>query len=70
MKQNMGTTDRIVRSALAALLTLGGWMAGFGTVGGVILLVLAVVMLVTSVVAFCPAYAPFGFSTKPKPSAG
>lgn len=68
MKQNMGNTDRIVRIALAVLLTIGAWMAGFSTVGGIILLVLAAVMLVTSAVAFCPAYAPFGFSTKPKPS--
>lgn len=69
MKQNMGNTDRIVRIALAVLLTIGAWMAGFGTVGGIILLVLAVVMLVTSVVAICPLYLPFGFSTKSRPAA-
>lgn len=64
MKQNMGNTDRIVRIALAVLLTIAAWMVGFGSIGGIVLLVLAVVMLVTSVVAFCPLYLPFGFSTK------
>jgi len=33
MKQNIGNTDRIVRIALAVLLTVGAWMAGFGSIG-------------------------------------
>ena len=66
MKQNIGNTDRIIRVVLAVLLAVGAWMAGFGSVGGIILLVLAAVMLVTSAVGFCPLYAPFGFSTKPR----
>lgn len=68
MKQNIGGTDRIVRIVIAALLALGGWMAGVGSVGGIILLLLAAVMLVTSAVGFCPLYAPFGFSTKSRPA--
>lgn len=68
MKQNIGNTDRIVRIVLAVLLTAGASMAGFGSIVGIILLVLAVVMLVTSAVGFCPLYAPFGFSTKPRPA--
>ena len=69
MKQNVGNTDRIVRIVLAVLLTVGAWMAGFGSFGGIILLVLALVMLLTSAVGFCPLYAPFAFSTKPRPAA-
>jgi hypothetical protein len=68
MKQNIGNTDRIVRIALAVLLTVGAWMAGFGSIGGIILLVLAMVMLVTSAVGFCPLYLAFGFSTKSRPA--
>lgn len=68
MKKNIGNTDRMVRIALAVLLVVGAWMAGFGTVGGIILLVLAAVMLVTSAIGFCPLYLPFGFSTKPRPA--
>ncbi|MGV8909029.1 MAG: YgaP family membrane protein [Propionicimonas sp.] len=64
MKQNIGNSDRIIRIVLAALLTIGAWMAGFGSIGGIVMLVLAVVMLVTSAVGFCPLYAPFGFTTK------
>ena len=69
MKQNIGNTDRIVRVVLAVLLAVGAWMAGFGSVGGIILLVLAAVMLVTSAVGLCPMYLPFGFSTKSRPAA-
>lgn len=68
MKQNIGGTDRIVRIVIAALFALGAWMAGVGSVGGIILLILAAVMLVTSAVGFCPLYAPFGFSTKSRPA--
>jgi hypothetical protein len=67
MKANMGNSDRIIRSLLAmAMLTL--YLTGVitGTVG-VILVVVSVVFLLTSVVSFCPLYAPFGLSTcKPK----
>jgi hypothetical protein len=30
---------------------------------GIVLLVLAVVFMLTSLVSFCPLYAPFGFNT-------
>lgn len=68
MKQNIGGADRIVRIVLAALLAVGAWLAGLSSVGGIILLVLAAVMLVTSAVGFCPLYLPFGFSTKKRPA--
>lgn len=64
MKQNMGTIDRVVRIVLAAVfayLYFGGIVTG---ALGIILLVLAVVFLVTSLLAFCPLYLPFKFSTR------
>lgn len=64
MKQNMGTTDRIIRVIIAALfayLYFGGVVTG---ALGIILLVLAVVFVATSVIAFCPLYLPFKLSTR------
>lgn len=64
MKQNMGTADRIIRVIIAALfayLYFGGIVTG---ALGIILLVLAVVFLATSVIAFCPLYLPFKISTR------
>ena len=66
MKANMGTTDRIVRvivAAVIAVLFLANVISG---TLGYILLALAGVFVLTSVVSFCPLYAPFGLSTCPK----
>jgi len=66
MFQNMGLYDRIAR--IAAGLILAGLYFG-GILQGTVAIVLAIVALVligTSAVGFCPAYLPFKFSTKPK----
>jgi uncharacterized protein HemY len=62
----MGTTDRIVRVIVAAVIA-GLFFSNVisGTLGYV-LLALAGVFVLTSVVSFCPLYAPFGLSTCPK----
>jgi hypothetical protein len=59
----MSNTDRIVRVVIAAVfayLYFGGIVTG--TVG-IVLLILGGVFLLTSVIAFCPLYLPFNFST-------
>ena len=66
MKRNMSNADRIIRVIVAALfayLYFGGIVTG---TLGIILLVLGAVFLLTAVVAFCPLYAPFKFSTYKK----
>lgn len=63
MKKNMGTADRIIRviiAAIAAYLYFGGIVTG---TLGLVLIVLAVIFALTSLVSFCPLYAPFGLST-------
>lgn len=63
MKRNMSNTDRIVRVVVAALfayLYFSGTVAG---TLGIVLVVLGAVFLLTAVIAFCPLYAPFKFST-------
>lgn len=63
MKQNVGTTDRIVRGVAAVALLVVALAAGLDSVGGLIALVLAIVMAVTAAVRFCPLYAPFKMNT-------
>ncbi len=66
MKRNMSDIDRIARVVLAALfayLYFGGIVTG---AFGIVLLVLGVVFLLTAVIAFCPLYVPFKFSTYKK----
>ncbi len=63
MKKNMGNADRIIRVIIAtivAVLYFNGTLSG--TIGTV-LIVLAAVFVLTSLVSFCPLYAPLGINT-------
>lgn len=65
MKKNMGTADRIIRVIIAAIV---GVLYFTGTISGtlgIVLLVLAGVFVLTSLISFCPLYAPFGIRTCP-----
>ena len=63
MKRNLSNLDRILRVVLAAVFAYL-YFAGIVTGAlGIILLVLGIVFLLTAVVAFCPLYVPFKFST-------
>jgi hypothetical protein len=63
MKRNLSNTDRIVRVIIAALFVYL-YFSGIVSGGlGIVLVVLGGVFLITAIVAFCPLYAPFKFST-------
>ena len=64
MQCNLGGVDRSVRVVLGlAIIGWGVWAGSwFGALGAVPLL--------TAVVAFCPAYVPFGLRTCPRPDKG
>jgi len=63
MKKNMGTADRIIRVIIAAIIAVLYFTGIIPGTPGIILLVLAVVYVLTSLISFCPLYAPFGLST-------
>ena len=62
--KNMGTTDRVIRLLIVAAISAayelgllsGGWAIALGSI--------ATVFLLTSLVATCPGYMPFGISTR------
>lgn len=65
MRWNMGQTDRIVRALIVApLLLLAAWAVGFGSVLGILAIVFAAVMVVTSVIGSCPLYSLLGIQTR------
>ena len=66
MKRNMSNIDRLIRVIVAGVFAYL-YFAGIvtGTLG-IILLVLGAVFLLTSLVAFCPLYTLFKFSTYKK----
>jgi hypothetical protein len=66
MKKNMGSTDKIIRIAIAILIAI---LYFTNTISGTLALVLgafAVIFIITSFIGFCPLYSPFGISTRKK----
>lgn len=63
MKKNMGSTDKIVRILIAAVIAVLYFTGVVSGTLGIVLLVLAGVFVLTSFISFCPLYAPFGIST-------
>ena len=63
MRTNESTLDRVVRLVVADVATVLGVVVGAGSVGGVLLFVVAAIMLVTAAVGFCPLYRIVGIST-------
>lgn len=66
MKKNMGTADRVIRLLIAAVIAALFFTNVISDTLGIVLLVLAGVFVLTSLVSFCPLYAPFGINTCPK----
>lgn len=68
MTKNMGTVDRTIRILVAlavAVLYFTGKISG--TVA-IVLAIVAIAFVVTSLVGWCPAYMPFGLSTRKPPT--
>lgn len=62
--KNMGTPDRIIR-LLAAMAIAAAYALGFiGGTMAIVLGIIAAILVLTSLVAICPAYLPFGLSTR------
>jgi hypothetical protein len=64
MKNNMSSMDRIIRGIVAAI--IGIFIFGNMVTGtlAIILGIVAVVLLVTALVGFCPLYSLFKLSTR------
>ena len=65
MKKNMGSADRIIRILIAVVIAVLYYTGAISGTVGLVLLILAGVFVLTSLVSFCPLYAPFGINTCP-----
>jgi hypothetical protein len=70
MKKNMGTADRIIRIIIAVAIAILFFTDVISGTLGIVLLILAGIFLLTSLVSFCPLYAPFGLRTCPPKEEG
>jgi Protein of unknown function (DUF2892) len=65
MTHNMGTLDRRVRAFIVAPAAIvAALILGAGTVGAIVLFVVAGIMLATAITGFCPTYTAVGISTQ------
>lgn len=59
----MGTADRVVRVLVAAVIAVLFLTKVISGTLGIVLLLLAGIFVLTSLISFCPLYAPFGIKT-------
>jgi fatty acid desaturase len=63
MNKNMGLADRIIRIVIAAIIAVLYAKGVISGILGIILLVFAGVIVLTSLIKVCPLYVPFRIST-------
>ncbi|MFZ0280813.1 MAG: DUF2892 domain-containing protein [Bacteroidales bacterium] len=66
MKKNMGVYDRVIRVLIAVVVAVLYFTQVITGTLGIILLILAGILVLTSIVGLCPLYLPFGLSTSRK----
>ena len=66
MKQNMGSTDKVVRILIAVAIAVLYFANVISGTVAIVLLVLSGVFILTSLLGFCPLYMPIGLSTLKK----
>jgi uncharacterized membrane protein len=63
MTTNESTLDRIIRAVVGAVALTVAVVVGMGSVGGILLVVVGGILVVTAAVGFCPLYRILGLST-------
>jgi hypothetical protein len=66
MKKNMGITDKWVRIVIAVIIIVLSFMKVLKGTAEIILLIVALILLLTSIVNFCPLWALLGINTVPR----
>ncbi len=64
MKLNMGAADRVIRLVVVAVIAALYFTGQVTGTAAIILAVIGILLLVTSLVGWCPSYLPFGISTR------
>ena len=63
MKPNLNTIDRVVRFFIAVILAVLYYQGTIYGIWGLALVIFGGILLLTSIVSFCPLYRIFGIST-------
>ena len=68
MKPNLSSTDRIIRIVIAAIVAVLYFTDVISGTMGIVLLIAAAIIALTSAINFCPIYYGLGISTRKKES--
>lgn len=63
MKKNMGNIDRVIRILVAIIIAALYFNNVISGVLGIVLLIFAGILVLTSLISFCPIYLPFNLKT-------
>ena len=63
MKKNVGTIDKVIRVLLAVVVAILYFTHVISGTLGIILLAVAAILILTTVIGFCPIYWPFNIRT-------
>jgi len=66
MKKNIGTIDKVIRILIAVVVVALYFSNVISGTLAIILLALSAILVVTSLISFCPIYWPFGLSSAKK----
>jgi len=66
MKKNLGNVDRVLRIAYAVVVAILFFTKVISGISGIILLIVAGILALTSLVSFCPIYWTLGWRTSKK----
>jgi heme/copper-type cytochrome/quinol oxidase subunit 4 len=69
MKNNMGSPDRIIRLIIGVILAILALAKIVTGAGAVVLGIIAIILILTGIIGFCPLYVFLKMSTTKKPSA-
>lgn len=66
MKKNIGTIDKTIRILLAVVVIALYFTHVISGVLAIVLLIISGILILTSLISFCPLYFPFGINTTKK----
>ncbi len=66
MKKNMGNIDRVIRILFALVVVILAVTKVITGTGAIVLLILGAILLITSLINFCPIYLALGINTGKK----
>ncbi len=64
MEKNLGNQDQMIRILSAVAITVLWYLNVISGTLGTVLLIIAAILILTSMINFCPLYRAIGFSSK------